>query len=48
MNFTAVALGNNKHDVSPDACLKKQNEVCREGTGVLPTNTGGNWSKSRF
>lgn len=42
----AVALGSNKHDLSPYTRLKKQGEVCREeGAGVLPANTGGNWSK---
>lgn len=42
----AVALGSNKHDLSPYKCLKKWSEVCREeSAGVLPANTDGNWSK---
>lgn len=46
MESGAVALGSNKHDLSPHTCLKKWSEVRREeGAGVLPENTGGNWSK---
>lgn len=29
MNFTDAALGINKHDLNPNTCLKKQNEVFR-------------------